>query len=113
MAVKQIIYINKTKFTCGFVENLCKEQNVSCYTLQDCNDFSYLIDDLKPEAVIIDGQTYQESEDTFWNCSNAAEFKTCFILLSNEKNEKFTTSMPLPINPVSFLQELTQKLESI
>ncbi len=114
MGLKQIIYINKIKFTCGFIENLCKKRGVSCYTLQDCCDFAYLIDDLKPDAVLIDGPTYDEEKEAFWTCVKAAELKTQYILLSKEECPElgeFTGQLSLPINAASFLDDLSSKIK--
>lgn len=55
--LKQVVWIEQTQFICLLVEGIFKEQNVACYTLSDCKDFSYLLNDLAPEVLVCDIKT--------------------------------------------------------
>ena len=63
MERKQVFYINEIKFVCDAIENLCENNGIECYTLNSVDDFSYLIDDLKPEMIMIDSKALKQE---FW-----------------------------------------------
>ena len=63
MELTQIIYINQNKFTCEFVEKLCKQNDIACYTLDQVQDFVYLIDDLRPQIILVASDTFEKFED--------------------------------------------------
>jgi hypothetical protein len=58
MQFEQVFYINQERFVCQVVENLCKTKGVACYTLDEVSDFSYLLNDLSPNIVVVEEQTY-------------------------------------------------------
>ena len=109
MEIKQILYINKIRFVCDAVHKTCKRAGIECYTLEDTNDFTYLIDDLRPYAVVIDQDTYNEDTENFWSqIANATESTVPVIMGKN--TGKFEVEMPLPLDMVNFVKDLTSKL---
>ena len=88
MERKQIVYINEIKFVCDVVENLCENNDIACFTLQEVLDFTYLINDLKPSIVIIDEKLYSKEAQKFWSEVEAADHK-CKTMIIGPQSEKF------------------------
>lgn len=65
--LKQVIWIDQTKFICKLVEDLLKERGVACHTLESLSDFSYLLTDLRPELLICDLKTINQDLGQFKN----------------------------------------------
>lgn len=63
--LKQVIWIDQTKFICKLAEGLLAEHGVSCYTLDRADDFSYIISDLEPDLIICDLKTVSVNLDKF------------------------------------------------
>lgn len=110
MEIKQILYINKTKFVCDTVEKICKTASIDCYTLEDCNDFAYLINDLRPLAVIIEDETYNLNRDAFWSQFEESELKPVSVIMGEDIEQKFDLIMDLPLDMQTFTTELKSKL---
>lgn len=109
MEIKQILYINKTKFIGDTVLKICKRKGVECYTLENMEDFAYLIDDLNPEAVVIEQSTFNINPELFWAGIKSAKTKTITVLMG-EKQEGFDVYMELPLDMIHFIDELGNKL---
>ena len=109
MEIKQILYINKIRFVCDAVQKTCKRSGIECYTLEDTNDFMYLIDDLKPYAVVIEEDTYNEGADNFWSQIENTTESTIPVIMGKNSG-KFEVEMPLPLDMANFVKDLTSKL---
>lgn len=112
MEIKQILYINKTKFVCDMVIKLCQRANIECYTLENTEDFTYLIEDLKPEAIVIEEKTFSLNEDEFWIQVKKSNFKTSTVIMGDIK-DGFDTSLNLPLDTTSFISDLRLKLDEL
>lgn len=110
MERKQIFYLNEIKFTCDFVENLSKTSELSCYTLQDTKDFTYLINDLKPLLIIIDSKLYSENKDEFWSQIKQADIGLKTMIVGASDSD-FDFSYPGAIDATHFANEVRSKLE--
>lgn len=60
-----MVWIDQTQFICQLAESLLKDQEISCYTLNKCEDFGYLLKDLKPEILICDLNTIKDHIKVF------------------------------------------------
>lgn len=60
-----IFWIDENTFATNLVERALKGQGVDFYTVKDAKDFSYLIEDLKPQIVVIDSQTALKDIEVF------------------------------------------------
>jgi DNA-binding NtrC family response regulator len=52
-----VLWIDQNTFATGLLEKVFKKKNLPFYTLESAEDFSYLVDDLRPELVVLDHQT--------------------------------------------------------
>lgn len=112
MNLKQIIFINKNKFVCQLVEKLCKHEGISCYTLSQNENFSYLINDLLPEAIIVAQETFDSFGEDILKFIQVSEHKSSLILMSSapEVASHFDAKMGEELNPQTFLQDVRNLL---
>ncbi|MFP5387427.1 MAG: hypothetical protein ACLGHN_15220 [Bacteriovoracia bacterium] len=52
-----ILWIDENTFATGLLEKVFKKKNLPFYTLMNATDFIYLVDDLKPELLVLDSAT--------------------------------------------------------
>ena len=52
-----VLWIDQNTFATGLLEKVFKKKNLPFYTLSSANDFVYLVDDLKPELLVLDSAT--------------------------------------------------------
>ncbi len=76
-----VFWIDKNKFLTGMVEEFAKKFAIRLYTLNSLDDSSYLLDDLNPDVIVIDGETFEQS---------SAELKAMFQ--DKIKDRKIITS---------------------
>jgi hypothetical protein len=60
-----ILWIDENTFATGLLEKVFKSRNLPFYTLVEPKDFLYLLDDLKPELLVLDAVTVRKGEDSF------------------------------------------------
>lgn len=63
MKLSQIIYVNEKRFVCQLVEKVCKQNEIACYTVEQIDNFSYIINDLVPQLVVVELDTFTKFED--------------------------------------------------
>ncbi len=60
-----ILWIDQNSFATGLLEKVFKQKNLPFYTLASVDDFLYLIEDLKPQLIVLDGPTAKASLELF------------------------------------------------
>jgi DNA-binding NtrC family response regulator len=118
MERKQVFYINKIRFVCDTVENICENSHIECYTLEESNDFSFLINDLKPQLVIIDVKTLIDNDTDFWSEIDKSDIKPKIMLsgigssdFAKESSHEFDFIYDQMIDIITFGQTLKSHLE--
>ena len=96
MDLNQIIYINENRFVCQLVEKLCKQNEIACYTLDQVEDFTYLVNDLRPQLVLVALDTFNSHEQLIKEYLEKSEYQ-CKLETMDE------------LTPNTFIEEL-QKL---
>lgn len=96
MDLTQIIYINENRFVCQLVEKLCKQNEIACYSLDQIEDFTYLVNDLRPQLVLVALETFDSNEQLLTEYIQKSEHQ-CKLKTMRE------------ITPNTFIEEL-QKL---
>jgi DNA-binding NtrC family response regulator len=56
-----VLWIDSNTFATGLLERVFKRRGIPFYALESAEDFSYLIDDLRPELLVLDGATARAS----------------------------------------------------
>ena len=52
-----ILLVDENKFVTDLLDKVFKKKNLAFYTLNSAKDFVYLVNDLKPELIVIDSKT--------------------------------------------------------
>ncbi len=60
-----ILWIDQNNFATELLEKIFKKKSIPFYSLNHLNDFGYLVDDLRPELIVLDGETFANNTDTF------------------------------------------------
>lgn len=111
--LNQLIIIHTKKFFSGMFVALCEKQEVKCYSLEDANDFAYLIDDLKPDAVIIDDSILESQLEEAKSNLDSVKFDGFKLMILGANNSGLEAEIiQKPIDPDTILSEIIAKLAS-
>ncbi len=58
-----VLWIDKNEFATSALEKIFQKQGSEIYTINSAQDIQYLIEDLRPEVIVIDVATYLAHED--------------------------------------------------
>lgn len=58
-----VLWIDENTFASSLLEKVFKKEELPFYTLNSAADFSYLVDDLKPVLLVLDGETATKYAD--------------------------------------------------
>lgn len=58
-----VLWIDQNTFATGLLEKVFKKKNLPFYTIDNAENFVYLIDDLKPELLVLDSKTAIEFKE--------------------------------------------------
>jgi DNA-binding response OmpR family regulator len=118
--LNQVILIEKTKFVYKLISSLLQEKGVKCYCLDEVHSFDYLINDLTPQLILVDANSFNGDWNTFWSSVEQAEFKNFQTILfgkdeelaNHPHKEKFNYLLPKPLNVTELYEYLLSKVES-
>lgn len=102
-----VLWIDQNTFSTSLVERVFKKKGLGFYSLSQVHDFSYLVDDLKPAVIVLDGSTFQKHADSFLEQFNksATMQVTPFIFLDPQGDLSFIKTqigmIPKPFDPFS------------
>lgn len=113
--LNQIFIAHPARFVCSAVQEFSKLKGVSTYVIDDFNDFSYLIEDLKPQVFVIHEATLIEQLEQFEN--GIKKFPDLKIIVITDKGEsklsdKYTLKIQEPFDPKDLCGNITQLLET-
>ena len=60
-----ILWIDQNTFATGLLEKVFKKKDLPFYTIPSAENFSYLVDDLQPVMIILDGKTALDQKEAF------------------------------------------------
>lgn len=60
-----VLWIDQNTFATSLIERVFKKKGLAFYTLSTVNDFSYLVDDLSPALIVLDGETFSKNPEAF------------------------------------------------
>ena len=60
-----ILWIDQNTFATSLIEKVFKRKQLPFYTLPGVEDFSYLVDDLSPVLIVLDGETFIQNPEAF------------------------------------------------
>lgn len=100
--MKSIVFIEKETFLENLLKLSLKEEGVSVFCPDKGMDHFYLINDVKPEVVLVDMDSLEDSGDGFlqkWN-ENTFDFKVSLIFIGS-KPSKELEGIPFISKPLS------------
>ncbi|MBF0206645.1 MAG: hypothetical protein HQK53_07125 [Oligoflexia bacterium] len=112
----KIFIIDKIKFRCSMMELVLKSQGMEVFSVNSADDSLYLIKDLRPDLLILDGETISSTNDTtFLDCFRQSEeiSSTPALVIGND----FDISLPNfkgfvhnPVSAVAIIQKVKEAL---
>ncbi len=110
-----ILWIDQNIFAATLVEKVFKKKDLPFYGISKVDDFAYLVDDLKPEVIVLDAATAISNLEAFkqqYTASLGLQ-NTSFILIGQDDSLNFIQkkigSIERPFEPF----ELPQKISTI
>lgn len=83
-----VLWIDQNTFATGLLEEVFKQKNLDFYSINEATDFLYLIDDLRPELIVLDAMTAIKSLDAFKALYDASEgLRHLPVVLLDETSE--------------------------
>jgi hypothetical protein len=102
--------MHPVKFVAKTITEFGRQAGVNVYELDSVNDFSYLINDLRPQIILVHADSVTNDFAIFMEQLDAAEyrdFKTALLVTdSTELTDKFDVSIQLPVEPANLLEQL-------
>jgi DNA-binding NtrC family response regulator len=114
-SVGLVLWIDQNTFATGLLEKVFKKKNLPFYTLSNASDFVYLVDDLKPEVIVLDTKTaleYLEQLKTQFAASEALR-KLPIILIDEVRELDFIKNLAGHINRPFDPFQVPELLENI
>jgi DNA-binding NtrC family response regulator len=111
-----VLWIDENKFATDLLEKVFKQKDLPFYTLDNVRDFSFLVEDLKPEMIVLDVKTASRHKELFkaqFDASPAMK-NIPFVLIGDEKEFTYVKKMgeiKRPFDPFS-IPEVLEKLKT-
>ena len=94
-----VLWIDQNTFATGLLEKVFKKKGLPFYTLNSVDDFLYLVEDIKPQLIVLDAHTANLNMDAF---KKQYESKTLnelpFVLVDADDNFQFIGNVVGKIN---------------
>lgn len=109
-----ILWIDQNTFATGLLEKVFKKKNLEFYTVSAAADFSYLVDDLSPELIVLDAQTAVSALEAFKQQYQASEkLRTLPVILIEDAPEldfmgNVIGKLQRPFDPFKIPEKLQQ-----
>lgn len=86
-----VLWIDHNIFSTSLIERVFKKRSLPFYSINSVEDFSYLVDDLHPELIVLDGETFSKNADVFLKqYENSPKMQSLpFILLEPKSDFSF------------------------
>lgn len=60
-----VLWIDQNTFATSLIEKVFKKKALPFYTIDSVKDFAYLVDDLAPTLIVLDGETFSKNPEAF------------------------------------------------
>lgn len=110
-----VLWIDRNTFATNLLTKVFKQKNIPFYVLGNTKDFAYLVDDLKPQYIVIDEETAALGLEDFKEQYQNSELmqKTPFIALGSFKDLDFIAqkhgTLPRTFDPFSIPEKIFGK----
>ena len=116
--LQQVILVEKTKFIYKMISSILQSKSIDCYVADDSEDFSFQIDELKPQVIAVN----LEVIDFQWFKENIEKAKQQnFLKIGLGQNNRldnpeiikyFDQFVHLPIEPYEFVSQIKKWSEA-
>lgn len=112
-----ILWIDQNTFATSLIERVFKKKALPFYTIESVEDFSYLVDDLNPVAMVLDGATFNKNPERFLQqYQNSPKMLSLpFILLDFDGDSSFIQNkigeLKRPLEPFELPEVLSKILK--
>lgn len=112
-----VLWIDHNTFATNLIERVFKKRSLPFYTINSVDDFSYLVDDLNPALIVLDGETFSKNSEVFLKqYENSPKMQALpFILLEPKSDFSFLKhkigELKKPLEPFE-LPEMLMKIVS-
>lgn len=111
-----VLWIDENKFATELLEKVFKQKDLPFYTLDNVRDFSFIVEDLKPEIIVLDAATALRNKDLFKLQFEASSLlkETPFVLIGNDSELSFLKKLgeiSRPFDPFT-IPEVLEKLKN-
>lgn len=94
-----VLWIDQNTFATGLLEKVFKKKGLPFYTLTSVEDFLYLVQDIKPELIVLDAHTASLHMEAFKKQYQAKELNELpFVLVDADENLNFIGKVVGKIN---------------
>lgn len=115
----QVILIEKTKLVSKLLSTVLESNGAKCYVLNELEDFSYLVDDLRPQILLVEVSTLRDDLELFWKAIDNSAFKSFKLVLFGKKDdvdsitniERFDSKLYKPIDISNIYEQLSSLVE--
>jgi CheY-like chemotaxis protein len=85
-----VLWIDQNSFSTNLVEKVFKKKGLPFYSLSKATDLSYLVEDIKPSLIVLDGETARANLAEFLEEFKQSIYlqKTPFILIMTFPNSQ-------------------------
>ncbi len=100
-----VLWLDENTFAASLVEKVFKKRDLPFYSLANIDDFSYLVEDLNPEVIVLDQVTALKKSEVFRRqYENSQKMQSVpFIILGEDQDLSFISkrvgSIPKPFEP--------------
>lgn len=114
--MKQVFFIYRDSVVTELTKSILDSHGVSTYALNTVDeDFSYLINDLKPDLVLIDEAVFKDSDDLILqSMANSEKSAAKWVFMSEKLNadHPFHLLFPLPLKAKSIFEDFKELVDS-
>jgi hypothetical protein len=110
-----VLWIDQNTFATSLLEKVFKGRNLPFYTIPSAEDFLYLVEDLRPEVIVLDGKTALANLQKFREQYERMSEKS-FILLDGSPELSFIREVvgevKRPFDPFAIPDTLARLVKS-
>jgi DNA-binding NtrC family response regulator len=113
-----VLWIDENTFATGLIEKVFKKKDLKIYTVSNVSDFGYLISDLCPSVIVLDGKTGMKDISALKSQYESTQKfqKTPVVLIDAEEDLNFIESvvgeLKRPLDPFKIPQEVEKFLKN-
>lgn len=114
-----VLWIDQNTFATSLIERAFKKKSQPFYTLASVDDFAYIVEDLSPSLIVLDGETYDKNPASFLKqYEGSVKMQDLpFIILEPKSDfgfiKKKIGELKKPLDPFRLADQLTAILSRV